>query len=187
MRLLQLLFSFMQIGLFSIGGGYAAMPLIREQVVTVHGWLTMNEFADLVTIAEMTPGPIAINAATFVGMRVAGVTGVLVATAGNVFPSIVIVSLLSVMYCRYKEMSLLKSVLASLRPAVVAMIASAGLSILMQVAFSGGTAALENIDLIGLALFLAAFIAIRTFRCHPILAMVLCGAGRLAVGLLLSV
>ena len=104
MTLLQLLFSFMQIGLFSIGGGYAAMPLIREQVVTVHGWLTMNEFADLVTIAEMTPGPIAINAATFVGMRVAGVTGVLVATAGNVFPSIVIVSLLSVMYCQYKEM-----------------------------------------------------------------------------------
>ena len=187
MTLLQLLFSFMQIGLFSIGGGYAAMPLIREQVVTVHGWLTMNELADLVTIAEMTPGPIAINAATFVGMRVAGVTGVLVATAGNVFPSIVIVSLLSVMYCRYKEMSMLKSVLASLRPAVVAMIASAGLSILMQVAFSGGAAAPQNIDYLGLALFLAAFAAIRRFQCHPILAMVLCGAGRLAVGLLLNV
>ena len=183
----ELFLTFFLIGMFTIGGGYAMLSLIQSQVVTVHGWLTMNEFADLVTIAEMTPGPIAINAATFVGMRVAGVIGVLVATAGNVFPSIVIVSLLSVLYCRYKEMSMLKSVLASLRPAVVAMIASAGLSILMQVAFSGGAAAPQNIDYLGLALFLAAFAAIRRFQCHPILAMVLCGAGRLAVGLLLNV
>ena len=184
---LRLLLSFMQIGLFSIGGGYAAMPLIREQVVTISGWLTMNEFADLVTIAEMTPGPIAINAATFVGMRVAGFAGALVATAGNIAPSIVIVSLLSVIYCRYKEMSLLKSVLASLRPAVVALIASAGLSILMQVAFSGGIPAMENVDLIGLALFAAAFVAIRKYKCHPILAMALCGVGRLAAGLIAGI
>ena len=184
MILLQLFFAFAKIGLFAIGGGYAAMPLIREQVVTLNGWLTMNEFADLVTIAEMTPGPIAINAATFVGMRVAGLAGVLVATAGNILPSIVIVTLLSVIYCKYKEMSLLKSVLASLRPAVVALIASAGLSILMQVAFSGGAPSLEHIDFVGLGLFAAAFIAIRKFKCHPILAMALCGAGRLLIGLL---
>ncbi len=185
MNLLPLFFSFVQIGLFSIGGGYAAMPLIREQVVTINGWLTMNEFADLVTIAEMTPGPIAINAATFVGMHVAGLPGAVMATAGNVLPSIVIVSLLSIIYCRYKEMSLLQSVLASLRPAVVALIASAGLSILAQVAFSGGAPALESIDFIGLVLFVLAFIAIRRFKCHPILAMTLCGGGRLAIGFLL--
>lgn len=146
MTLLSLFWSFMHIGLFSIGGGYAAMPLIREQVVLRHGWLDMNAFADLVTIAEMTPGPIAVNAATFVGMRVAGLPGALVATAGNILPSIVIVSLLSFVYCRYKEMSLLQSILACLRPAVVALIASAGVSILMQVAFSGGTAALAHLD-----------------------------------------
>lgn len=69
---LELFWSFFQIGLFSIGGGYAAMPLIQDQVVDIHPWLTMTGFADIMAIAEMTPGPIALNAATFVGIRVAG-------------------------------------------------------------------------------------------------------------------
>ena len=77
---MQLLWSFFQIGLFSIGGGYAAMPLIQHQVVELHQWLTMNQFADIMTIAEMTPGPIAINSATFVGMQIAGISGAIVAT-----------------------------------------------------------------------------------------------------------
>ena len=66
---LQLFLSFLQVGMFSVGGGYAAMPLIQSQVVEQHGWLTMQEFTDLITIAEMTPGPIAVNSATFVGLR----------------------------------------------------------------------------------------------------------------------
>ena len=82
---LQLFWSFLQIGLFSVGGGYAAMPLIQAQTVQLHGWLTMNEFTDLVTIAEMTPGPIAVNSATFVGIRIAGLPGALVATLGASF------------------------------------------------------------------------------------------------------
>lgn len=69
---LQLFLSFLQIGALSFGGGYAAMPLIQEQVVTLHGWLSMEAFTDLVTIAEMTPGPIAVNSATFVGTQIAG-------------------------------------------------------------------------------------------------------------------
>ena len=77
---LKLFLSFLQIGLFSFGGGYAAMPLIQEQVVTQHGWLTMTEFTDLITISQMTPGPIAINAATFVGSKIAGVPGSVAAT-----------------------------------------------------------------------------------------------------------
>lgn len=72
---LQLFLSFLQIGALSFGGGYASMPLIEAQIVTGHGWLTMTEFSDLVTIAEMTPGPIAVNAATFVGTKVAGCPG----------------------------------------------------------------------------------------------------------------
>ena len=71
----QLFLSFLQIGAFSFGGGYAAMPLIQNQVVTLHGWLNLAEFTDLVTISQMTPGPIAINAATFVGTRIAGTPG----------------------------------------------------------------------------------------------------------------
>ena len=72
MVLLKLFWSFVQIGLFSIGGGYAALPLIQQQVVDIHGWLTMTEFADVITIAEMTPGSISINSATFVGTKIAG-------------------------------------------------------------------------------------------------------------------
>ena len=79
---LELFWSFFQVGLFSIGGGYAAMPLIQDQVVDIHPWLTMTGFADIMAIAEMTPGPIALNAATFVGIQVAGLPGALIATIG---------------------------------------------------------------------------------------------------------
>lgn len=72
---LKLFLSFLQIGLLSFGGGYAAMPLIKEQVVTQYGWLTMTEFTDLITISQMTPGPIAVNSATFVGNKIAGMPG----------------------------------------------------------------------------------------------------------------
>ena len=90
---LKLFLSFLQIGLFSFGGGYAAMPLIQEQVVSQHDWLTMTEFTDLITISQMTPGPIAINAATFVGSKIAGVPGSVAATCGCILPSWIIVTL----------------------------------------------------------------------------------------------
>lgn len=143
---LQLFLSFIQVGVFSVGGGYAAMPLIQSQVVTRYGWLSMNEFTDLITIAEMTPGPIAVNSATFVGIRIAGVAGAIIATFGCILPSCFIVSLLAFIYYRYKQISALQSVLASLRPAVVALIASAGLSILNMVVFGGAEIRLENVD-----------------------------------------
>ena len=87
---LQLFLSFLQIGAFSFGGGYAAMPLIQEQVVLQHSWLTMDSFSNLVTIAEMTPGPIAVNAATFVGTQIAGIPGAIVATLGCILPSCIL-------------------------------------------------------------------------------------------------
>ncbi|MGO5113833.1 chromate transporter [Candidatus Avoscillospira sp. LCP25S3_F1] len=180
---LQLFWSFIQIGLFSIGGGYAAMPLIQAQVVQHHAWLTMSEFTDLITIAEMTPGPIAVNSATFVGIRIAGLPGALIATFGCILPSLFIVSLLAFIYYRYNSLSLLQSILASLRPAVVALIASAGLSILLQVVFGGQAMALEVVNWVGVVLFVAAFFALRKLKWNPILVMVLCGVGNLLVGL----
>ena len=128
MMYLQLFLSFLQIGALSFGGGYAAMPLIEAQIVTTHGWLTMTEFANLVTIAEMTPGPIAVNAATFVGTKIAGVPGALAATAGCILPACILVTLIAKLYLKYRNLSVLQSVLGSLRPAVVAMIASAGVT-----------------------------------------------------------
>lgn len=105
MIFLQLFWSFFQIGLFSIGGGYAAMPLTQQQVVDQHAWLTMAQFADIMTIAEMTPGPIAINSATFVGIRVAGLPGAIVATAGYVLPSCAIVLALAFVYYHFSRLS----------------------------------------------------------------------------------
>ena len=136
--------------MFSIGGGYAAMPLIQSQVVQGHGWLTMSEFTDLITIAEMTPGPIAVNSATFVGIRIACVQGAKVATFGCILPSCIIVSILAMIYYRYKNISALQNVLGTLRPAVVALIAAAGLSILQLVVFQGNAMQLSNVNWLGL-------------------------------------
>ena len=128
---LQLFLSFFQIGAFSFGGGYAALPLIQNQVVTLHGWLSISEFTDLITISQMTPGPIAINSATFVGIKIAGVFGAIVATLGCVLPSCIIVTLIAKLYLKYRNIAVLQGILNSLRPAVVAMIAAAGVSILI--------------------------------------------------------
>ena len=94
------------------------MPLIQEQVVNLHSWLSMSEFTNLITIAEMTPGPIAVNSATFVGMQIAGILGAVVATLGCILPSCIIVTLLAYVYMKYQNMSLLQGTLASLRPAL---------------------------------------------------------------------
>lgn len=112
---IQLFLSFVQIGLFSVGGGYAAIPLIQSQVVETHGWLTMNEFTNLITIAEMTPGPIGVNSATFTGLQIAGIPGAIAATFGSIFPSCILVSILALVYCKYKETSAISNILSSLR------------------------------------------------------------------------
>lgn len=180
---LDLLWSFFQIGLFSIGGGYAAMPLIQRQVVDVHPWLTMTQFADIMTIAEMTPGPIAINAATFVGIRMAGVPGAVIATLGCILPSCVISLLLAYLYNRYRGLTVLQGILAGLRPAVVAMIASAGLSLLI-LSFWGQRslpADLGGVNGVSVLIFCAGLLVLRKWKVNPI--YVMAGAG--VVGILL--
>ena len=173
---LYLFVSFLQVGMFSFGGGYAAMPLIQEQVVNLHGWLSMNAFTDLVTIAEMTPGPIAVNAATFVGMQIIGPLGAVVATLGCILPSCVIVTLLAKLYLKYRNMGMLQGILGSLRPAVVAMIASAGIAILIT-AFWGGRASVSlpdtNWSLV--VIFVISMVLLQKFKKNPIFVMVLAG------------
>ena len=180
---LQLFLSFLQIGALSFGGGYAAMPLIQEQIVAQHGWLSMSEFTDLVTIAEMTPGPIAVNSATFVGTRIAGVPGALAATAGCILPACILVTLIAKLYMKYRNIAVLQSVLGSLRPAVVAMIASAGVLILISAFWGGGAVTLSGTNWIMAALFTLCFFLLRKTKLSPILVMVLAGV----VNLLLSV
>lgn len=173
MILLELFWSFFQIGMFSIGGGMAAMPLIQNQVVDLHGWLTLTEFTDLITIAEMTPGPIAINSATFVGIRIAGFPGAIIATIGCIFPSCVIVSFLAWVYYKYKGLAVIQGVLSGLRPAIVALIASAGLSIFVLAVWgeNGFSINPKSINYISLLLFGAGVFILRKWKPNPIYVM----------------
>ncbi|HBR25334.1 MAG TPA: chromate transporter, partial [Firmicutes bacterium] len=123
--LLRLFLSFMEIGMFTFGGGYAMLPLIQREIIDVNGWLTMEQFLDIVAVAEMTPGPIAINSATFVGYRVAGVLGSLVATFGVVLPSFVIVLIIAALFKRFKYLASVQAASKGIRSAVVALIALA--------------------------------------------------------------
>lgn len=170
MLLLKLFFSFIQVGLFSVGGGYAAIPLIQEQVVNVHGLMTMEEFSDLITVAEMTPGPISINSATFVGMRLAGVWGVLLCTLGCILPSFCICLTLAYFYYKYRNISGVQRVLAALRPAVVALISSAGMSILMLGLFQRDifSAKLSELRYVELGIFAVALFVLRKYKVNAV-------------------
>ncbi len=175
---LELLWSFFQIGLFSIGGGYAAMPLIQDQVVDIHSWLTMAQFADIMTIAEMTPGPIAINSATFVGIQVAGIPGAVVATIGCVLPSCFIVMTLAYIYYRFRELKMVQGILAGLRPAVIAMIASAGISLVIM-SFYGEKnlpVDLSGINVVSVIIFAVSFLVLRRWKVNPVYVMLGAGA-----------
>jgi chromate transporter len=182
MILLELFWSFFQVGLFCFGGGYAALPLIQRETVDLHHWLDLQEFADVVTISQMTPGPIGINAATFVGQRVASLPGSIVATLGFVFPSFLIVLVLAVIYYRYRSLTLMQSILGGLRPAVVALIASAGLTILIYAFWGGRPVSFRpaDLDLVSIGLFIASIVALQFKKSNPVLVML--GAG--LVGLL---
>lgn len=183
---LQLFLSFLQIGLFSFGGGYAAMPLIQGQVVTLHGWLSMSEFTDLITISQMTPGPIAVNSATFVGMKIAGIPGAVVATAGCILPSCIIVTILARLYLKYRNLDLMQGVLKSLRPAVVAMIASAGILILKNAFWGSG----ESMSLTGtewsmVVIFGICVLLLRKTKMNPVWVMVLAGVIKVGISMML--
>ena len=179
---LKLFLSFFQIWLFSFGGGYAAMPLIQNQVVDLHHWLTMQEFADIITISQMTPGPIAINSATFVGIHIAGLLGAVVATLGCIAPSCIIVLLIAHFYYKYRDLTAIRGILQGLRPAVVALIASAGMSILLMALWGNAVAlGFSNLNLFAVLLFAVCFFVLRKFKLNPILVMVGAGMVNLAV------
>ena len=180
--LIKLFISFLKIGLFSFGGGYAALPLIQQEVVVDNGWLAMGEFNDLITISQMTPGPIALNSATFVGQRVAGFPGSLAATMGCILPSAIIVGALSYFYKKYKDLDLMTDVLKFLRPAIVVMILIAGLDILQTALFDLNPVAIENLDLKMLALFIGAFVIMQKKDLDPIKVMLASGAVYLLLG-----
>ncbi|MDB7988654.1 chromate transporter [Faecalicoccus pleomorphus] len=178
---LQLFLSFFQVGLLSIGGGYAALPIIQNQIVDLHHWISLQEFTDIVTISQMTPGPIGINAATFVGTKVAGIPGAVVSTFGTVLPSFIIVLFLAWFYYKYRQLKSIKAILKGLRPAVVALIASSGISMIISAFWPEGSIMLSSINIESVIIFLVAFIVLRKFKIGPIKVMLSCGVFALLI------
>ncbi len=125
--LIQLFISYLKIGFFGFGGGYAMLSLIHSEVVVHNGWLTNGEFSDIVAISQMTPGPIAINSATYVGYEVAGIWGSVVATIAVCLPALTIMMLLTRFFIKLHDNRYVKGVVAGMKPVVIGMIMAAAL------------------------------------------------------------
>lgn len=184
---LKLFLSFLKVGLFSFGGGYAAISLIQSQAVEKYGWLTLTEFTDLVSIAEMTPGPIAVNAATFIGLRLGGIGGALTATFACILPSCFIVTALFFIYKKYGNLPFIRKILVYIRPAAVALVASAGLTILINVIIGSKPFSVENMDITAAVLFVLSLFGLKKFKLNPIITMLMCGGIYLSLNLLFPV
>ncbi len=176
MLLLQLFWVFFIVGLFCFGGGYAALPLIQARVVDGHHWLTMAEFVDITTISQMTPGPIGINAATFVGMKQAGVLGSIAATLGFVVPSAIIVLTISHFYFKYRSMKTFQGVLGGLRPAVVALIGRAAWLILREAFWGTAAIGFGTLDLVAVGIAALGLVVLGKTKLGPMTVIISGGA-----------
>lgn len=179
---LQLFYTFFKIGLFGFGGGYAMISMIQGEVVTRYGWLTSGQFTDIVAISQMTPGPIGINSATYVGYSsvvnagyapVWGVLGSATATLAVVFPSFVLMLLISKFLMHYKDHPIVESVFQGLRPAVVGLLAAAALLLLTEDNFSTPQHPWQFA--ISCFLFAVTFIGSQVYKMNPIALIALCG------------
>ena len=167
--------TFLKIGLFSFGGGYAMIPMIQEEILN-HGWLTSERFIDIIAIAQMTPGPIAVNAATFVGTVVAGVGAGILATLGVATPSLVLGTLMAKYHEKYKQSQSVKLIFYGIRPVVAGLILSAGLVVAKTI-----TVNLDQLLELGLGAFnlksilitVGIWLGVDKFKLDPIIAIII--------------
>ena len=161
---LQLFYTFFIVGLFTFGGGYAMLSLIQNEVVVNHAWITAQEFTDMVAISQMTPGPIGINSATYVGYAVTGnVFGSLLATIAVSLPSFIIILSICRIYEKFKKSNVFASLMKTLRPVVIGMIgAAAGILVTKD----------NFIDWTSWILFAGAFIGAQWLKINPILLII---------------
>ena len=183
MIFIELLCSFLMIGLFSFGGGYGMLSVIQGEVVARHAWLTAAEFTDIVAVSQMTPGPIGINSATYVGYTAVfnatgsealAVLGSLTASFAVMLPSIVLMLIVSRFFMKYSKHPAVEAVFSLLRPAVVGLIASAALLLMTEENFGSPTGNPLQFG-VSVVLFVAAFVAMKFFKVSPILILVLAG------------
>ncbi len=192
MIFLQLFYTFFKIGLFGFGGGYAMISMIQGEVVTRHEWLSSTEFTDIIAISQMTPGPIGINSATYVGYsavvnagysHVIGILGSVVATVSVVLPSFILMVLISKFFLKYQKHPIIASVFKGLRPGVVGLLAAAAL-----VLMNGENFGTYNWQILtSILLFAGTFIASYRYKVNPILLIVICGfIGYITFGYILT-
>lgn len=173
--LFEIVLTFAQIGVLSFGGGYASISLVEKQVVDIKHWMSYAEFADIVTIDELTPGPVAINAATFVGTKMAGIPGAICATLGAILPSFILSLILIKVYSKYRELKPINGALNGLKSMVVAMILSTTISICLNALFYYAPIDLFAIDYVACILFIIALYILRKTKLNPLLVMLACG------------
>ena len=172
MTYLQLLWVFIKIGLLGFGGGYAMLSLIQHEVVDHYAWMTTTEFADMVAISQMTPGPISINMATYVGYTTGGFFGSLLASFALCLPSIIMTYLVIRLFANKKSMNLMKNLLKGLKPAIAGLIFAAGLSMMNTQNFVQIGKGENNLSIVICVLAFAASYFLKT---NPILLIVLSG------------
>lgn len=172
---LQLFYTFFKIGLFGFGGGYAMLSMIQGEVVTRYDWVSTQEFTDIVAISQSTPGPIGINAATYVGFTATGsIWGSVIATFAVVLPSFILMLTISKFFLKYQKHPAVEAVFSGLRPAVVGLLASAAL-VLMNVENFGSPTDDTYTFVISIIIFLVAFIGTKKYHANPILMIITCG------------
>lgn len=137
MILLELFLTFIKIGAFTFGGGYAMIPLIQDEVVG-HGWLSLSEIVDFIAVSESTPGPIAINMATFVGFETAGILGSVAATFGVVLPSFIVILLIAKLFSTFSKNKYVSAAMNGIRPVIIGLIAASLISVVQTVFFPDG-------------------------------------------------
>ena len=174
--------TFFKIGAFTFGGGYAMIPIIQKEAVEKHGWVTDDDILEIIAIAESTPGPIAINSATFVGYRTCGVLGSAAATLGVVLPSFIIILIVAKCYDKFKENRIVKGCMTGLKPAVVGLIANAILGVLVTVFFPVGVsvAVFTEVSFYVSAVIFAGMLILAFKKVHPIL--IICISAALGIG-----
>ena len=165
MLILKLFLTFMMIGVFSFGGGYGMVSFIQKEIVVKYGWLQLDEFTDMIAISQTTPGPLAINTATYTGFKMAGIPGALVANLGLLIPAMVIVLAANHILHKHHDSPVVQGVFAGLKPATVALLAASTITI-----------GIQNIVSVysGIA-FILALILLYKFKFNPILLILLFG------------
>jgi len=173
----RLFIVFLKIGLLSIGGGYAIIPLIQEQVVEKTGWISEKMFTDIITISQMTPGPLAVNTSTFVGLQIGGITGALAATIGCILCGMIISLALYIFFQTHQKSDYVLEVLNGLKSASLGLIISAALTIILLALYGSNKPEPNFLSLDWTALFvlLIMLFALRKWKINPIVIMLISG------------